>query len=241
MQLSKRLQAVANFVTKGNTVADIGTDHGYIPIYLCEEGITPRAIAMDINQGPLKRAEENIQLHGLNNRITTRLSDGVTALSKEESDTVIIAGMGGGLVKKILSEGTEVLKSVKEFVLQPQSELKEVREFLRENHYCIIDEDMVLDGGKYYPIMKVVHGIMDELEPEEYKFGKFLIEKQHVVLRQFLLKEQRNHKKVREQLRSLNSQEGHILARIITIEEELKDIQTALNRIEASCFYHKAE
>lgn len=161
MQLSKRLQAVANFVTKGNTVADIGTDHGYIPIYLCEEGITPRAIAMDINQGPLKRAEENIQLHGLNNRITTRLSDGVTALSKEESDTVIIAGMGGGLVKKILSEGTEVLKSVKEFVLQPQSELKEVREFLRENHYCIIDEDMVLDGGKYYPIMKVVHGIMD--------------------------------------------------------------------------------
>ena len=109
MELSKRLYAVAGLVTKGASVADIGTDHGYIPIYLIEQGISPKAIALDINKGPLERARMHIVGHGLKDRIETRLSDGLEAVMPGEVDTMIAAGMGGGLIIKILTEGKEVL------------------------------------------------------------------------------------------------------------------------------------
>ena len=121
MQLSKRLLAVSEMVTSNSRLADIGTDHGYIPIYLIENKRVPRAIAMDVNKGPLNRAKENIEHHGLENYIETRLSDGAAALHSGEVDAVVIAGMGGGLVMKILTEGSGVLKSVKELILDRKS------------------------------------------------------------------------------------------------------------------------
>ena len=99
--LSKRLLAVAGFVTPGSRVADIGTDHAFVPIYLMEHKIVPSALAMDIGKGPLLAAEEHIKEHGLEKYITARQSDGVLALQDGEADSVIIAGMGGALVIKI--------------------------------------------------------------------------------------------------------------------------------------------
>ena len=107
MELSKRLKAVAELVTPGQKIADIGTDHAYIPIWLVEEKRAVSAIAMDINQGPLAKAKENIELHGLSSYIETRLSDGMKKLCPNEADSVIIAGMGGGLVMKILEDVKE--------------------------------------------------------------------------------------------------------------------------------------
>ena len=104
MELSKRLKAVAELVTPGMRLADVGTDHGYIPIYLTEAGVIPSAIAMDINKGPLERAKEHIREHGLEGKIQTRLSDGLKNLQMNEADCMIAAGMGGGLVIRILSE-----------------------------------------------------------------------------------------------------------------------------------------
>ena len=104
MQLSQRLLAVADLASAGHCLADVGTDHGYIPIYLMEKGNYERAIAMDVRKGPLLRAEENRKSHGFEDRMDLRLSDGVAALREGEADTVVIAGMGGGLVIDILSE-----------------------------------------------------------------------------------------------------------------------------------------
>ena len=122
-ELSKRLQAVADLVTPGMRLADVGTDHAYIPIYLTQNGLVPSAIAMDINKGPLERADTHILKHGLDGKIVTRLSDGLVNLKMEEADTMIAAGMGGGLVIHILNEDPAKTRSLKELVLQPQSEL----------------------------------------------------------------------------------------------------------------------
>ena len=155
IHLSKRLTALANMVTDGNRLADIGTDHGYIPIYLCQTGKIPSALAMDIGKGPLQQAQTHIAEHGLSEQIKTRLSDGMAALQFGEADTILIAGMGGGLVMKILSEGAEKLTGKEELILQPQSEIALVREFLRVRNFQILNEDMILEDGKYYPMMKV--------------------------------------------------------------------------------------
>lgn len=225
MQLSKRLLAVSEMVTSNSRLADIGTDHGYIPIYLIENKRIPRAIAMDVNKGPLNRAKENIELHGLGEYIETRLSDGAAALHSGEADAVVIAGMGGGLVIKILTEGSEVLESVKELILQPQSELAFVRRHLQDNHYAVIEENMVLDDGKYYPMMKVIHGKMDYEREIDFKYGKLLLEQKNEYLKSFLDKEERTYEKVLETLRGNDGE--HAKQRIAEVEHELECIRTA--------------
>ena len=132
MELSDRLQAVANMVTPGNKVADVGCDHAYISIYLVKNKISDKVIAMDVNQGPLNIARTNISKEGFSDKIETRLSNGLLKLSPNEADSIIIAGMGGGLTCKILQEGIDKLDGVKELILQPQSELDLVRKLLKD-------------------------------------------------------------------------------------------------------------
>lgn len=230
MQLSKRLEAVANMVSVGNRLVDVGTDHSYIPIYLCESGKIPSAIAMDINKGPLNRAREHIKEHNLENIIQTRLSDGVTALKSGEGDTLIIAGMGGGLVIKILSEGLEVISSIKELILQPQSEIEEVRRFLKERGYMIIEENIVIDDGKYYPMMKAVKGMTDYDDVLFFKYGKLLLEGRNEVLKLFLEKELSTYINIEERL-LLNRNENTI-NRAKEIKFEIQCIKEALKYYE---------
>ena len=205
IHLSKRLTALANMVTDGNRLADIGTDHGYIPIYLCQTGKIPSALAMDIGKGPLQQAQTHIAEHGLSEQIKTRLSDGMAALQFGEADTILIAGMGGGLVMKILSEGAEKLTGKEELILQPQSEIALVREFLRVRNFQILNEDMILEDGKYYPMMKVSQQKAAEqtkILPQEVAdaFGPVLLQKRHPVLKEWLERELRTTNSVIEQL-----------------------------------------
>ncbi|XCP87043.1 class I SAM-dependent methyltransferase [Roseburia hominis] len=191
MELSKRLKAVADLVTPGMRLADVGTDHGYVPIYLVERGIVPSAIAMDVNKGPLERAREHIRECALEEKISTRLSDGLTNLKIEETDSVIAAGMGGGLVIRIFSEQEEKAVRLKELILQPQSEIAKVRRYLNENGWRIIKEDMVLEDRKFYPMMKAVRGEGQPYSEEELEFGKLLLQEKHPVLRQYLEREKK--------------------------------------------------
>lgn len=205
------MKAVASMVTPGNVLADIGTDHGYIPISLVQRKKIPRAIAMDINKGPLKRAIDHIAEFQLEEFIETRLSDGVKKLEVGEVDSILIAGMGGELVIRILSDGKEVCRAAKELILQPQSELQRVRQFLRENKYKIVDEDMVIEDGKYYPMMRVVPVEEDEFWnniPEEairpcYMYGPILLKNGNPSLRRFLVKQ---HKQLEKILKELEKQ-----------------------------------
>lgn len=154
VRLSKRLEAVAGMVTEGNIVCDVGCDHGFVSIYLVQKNISPRAIAMDVNNGPLQAAKEHILDYGLQSYIETRLSNGVEALKAGEADSLICAGMGGRLVIRILEAGKSKIQSMKEIILQPQSEIPSVREYLRKEGYRIVDENMILEEEKFYPVIK---------------------------------------------------------------------------------------
>ena len=187
-------------MTPGNRLADVGTDHGYIPIALCLEGVIPSALAMDVNPGPLERAKEHIQQFDLETDIHTRLSDGVQALCPGEADSVLIAGMGGALTVKILEAGEKVLASVKELILQPQSEIDKVRSYLLTHGYVIAGEKMVYEDGKYYPAMRAVHGEMPLWQEVELQYGKYLLEEKHPVLEEYLKDKQKTCRKIQEKL-----------------------------------------
>lgn len=227
MQLSNRLKAVAALVTEGNRVADIGCDHGYVPISLIEEGKIPSAIAMDINRGPLLCAQEHIEACGLSGYIETRLSDGLRELGEDEADTVIIAGMGGGLMQKIMREGEKVLSGVSELVLQPQSELAKFRIFLVENGYRIADENMIYEDGKYYPMMRVVHGESPVLTEMELRFGPVLIAAKSHVLLQFMERETRLKTHIQRELSAIENPSAEVQSKLEAVGEELALLEAA--------------
>lgn len=218
----------ASFVTPGNRLCDVGTDHAYIPIALVQEGTVPSALAMDVNEGPLERAKEHIREFRLESCIHTRLSDGVQALHPGEADSVLIAGMGGALTIKILSEGRQVLESVKELILQPQSELDKVRRYLAESGYSIEREEMVQEDGKYYTVMKAVVGEMLYDREIFYHYGKLLLEQRHPVLREYLQQREGICEKIYGRLIHEGSGEERIKTRIRELQEELRQIQDAL-------------
>lgn len=186
MQLSKRLEALTKLVTKGLRVADIGCDHAYVSIELCQKNIASKVIAMDINKGPLMRATENIKAQGLSDRIETRLSNGAEKLEAGEVDALLIAGMGGALMKNILSSRQDVVDSLQELYLQPQSEVFLVREYLRTHGFVIKEEKMLIEDGKYYVMMKAVRGETKEASELFDCFGQYLLEGKDEVLKEFL-------------------------------------------------------
>ncbi len=154
--LSKRLKMLADMVTCGNRVADIGCDHGFLSIYLVQAGVCPKALAMDVRKGPLRSAESNIEARGMRDYIETRLSDGLGACRPGEVDTVVCAGMGGSLMERILSSDMDKVRQMKELILQPQSELPNFRAFLRREGLKVVQEAAVYEEGKYYFAMKAV-------------------------------------------------------------------------------------
>lgn len=230
MQLSERLSSVASMVTAGNCLADVGTDHGYVPIYLYERQIIPRAIAMDVNKGPLERARVHIAEYGFQNKIETRLSDGLAALKPGEADSVTIAGMGGPLIIRILSAYPEVTASLKELILQPQSEISEVRVWLGEQGYEIVEEHMVFEDGKYYSMFKAVKNEKCRaLSALECKFGRLEVLKEIHVLKAFVERELNNKQNILEKLRSENTEKSN--GRAEEIKALIKELQMMLEKI----------
>ena len=226
MQLSKRLTAVAQMVTEGSRLADVGCDHGYIPITLITEGRIPHAIAMDINRGPLERARQNIEQFAAAQYIETRLSDGVAALHPGEVDSVIIAGMGGNLMMRILEKGRDVFDTAKEMILQPQSEIAGVRHYLQDHGYRITDENMVFEDGKYYVMMKAVHGHMQYDREIFFEYGRILLEQKHPLLKEFLKRKMDTAEKICDRIASNGQKDSK--ERIREIEEEMRKIDSAL-------------
>lgn len=202
--LSNRLQRVADLVSPGSRACDVGCDHGFVSIYLIEQGICPHVIAMDINEGPLLRAREHIEERKLSAYIETRLSNGMEKVKVSEADSLILAGMGGRLMLQILSENPEKTASLQELILQPQSDIQLVREFLRKQGYDIIKEDMVYEDGKYYPMMKTKAGLCKlnttYTQEEQDLYGPLLLADRHPVLWQYLKQEQELCKQILQNL-----------------------------------------
>lgn len=193
MQLSERLLMNVSLVPEEARVADIGCDHGYASIWLVEQGVARTVIAMDVNTGPLERAREHVRRAGLETKISCRLSDGMEQLLPGEADTLMIAGMGGPLMIRILEDGKAVMEKVTTLVLQPQSEISDVRKYLLAHGFVLEEEKACIDGGKYYFAMRAVRSGTEELpawcEEWQYRYGTYLVRKKDEVLRQFLLRE----------------------------------------------------
>ncbi len=228
--LSDRLTALTKMVTGGSRVCDVGCDHGFLSIYLVQKRIAPSVIAMDLREGPLSRAREHIAEAGLENYIQTRLSDGVTALESGEADALVCAGMGGRLMMRILAQGREKCRAMKELILQPQSELPQFRRFLRQERYRTVREDMVEEDGKFYFMMKVIP-VEDVLACQESlyeNYGELLLEKKHPVLMHYL---QYRQGVVAEILQNLREKSGESAkARLAEVEKEKEELKMALRR-----------
>lgn len=236
MQLSLRLETIACLVSHGNRVADVGTDHGYLPIYLTDCGIAPKAIAMDVRRGPLERAKRHIYEAQLENKIETRLSNGLQGLSVGEADTIIIAGMGGPLIIQILSEGEAIALSVKELIVSPHSEIGEVRRFLYNNHYTIEIETMVCEAGKYYTMIKAIppdraeHSITKLPTEVEIQYGAYLLENKNEILYEYLKYQYQEYVKIQERLTYTNTE--NTAARKKELDEKLQIIKEAFHYYE---------
>lgn len=231
MKLSGRLRQVADMITPCNVVADVGTDHGYVPIFLVKHKICKQAIAMDINVGPLERAKNNICREHLADFIETRRSDGLQELRMGEADTVVMAGMGGELMIRILENGKQVLRTVSEMILSPHSELDLVRKYLTDNDFCITDEVMLVDEGKYYTILKVSHsqGKEESYTPMELKYGRVLIHKKDKVLFEYLKREKNKYNQIAQKLQKNATENGKF--RLEEIREQMNLAEQALKCI----------
>jgi tRNA (adenine22-N1)-methyltransferase len=192
MKLSKRLELVAKMVSPGGVIADIGTDHGYVPIYLIENNICDRAYAADINKGPLERADAHIRECGLADKIETVLSDGMAKLQGRGINKVIVAGMGGELICKIV-DNSPIVDELDEMVLSPHSDIYKVRKCILEKGFCIIDERMVKDAGKYYIVIKCIRTDSKEsfqhrcgYDEFELTYGRMLFENKDEVFFEYL-------------------------------------------------------
>ena len=179
VRISDRLRTVAHMCEKGAVVADIGTDHGYLPIYLVQEGIARSAIAMDLRKGPLDKAKKHICDNCLEDRIQTRLSDGLEKLSANEADIITICGMGGRLIADIVTKGMNVITRNTTLIVSPQSEVGDFRHFLVSQRLVVDDEKMLKEDGKYYFIIKCRksdENVYSEYSETQYQYGWKLLE-----------------------------------------------------------------
>ncbi len=210
LQLSERLRAAAGLITKGNVVADVGCDHAYTSIYLCREEIAPRVIAMDVNRGPLAGAKQHVEEAQLTDRIELRLSDGLERLAPGEADTILLCGMGGLLMQRILTDGKNTVEAAKELILQPQSEIAQVRRYLHSEGYTITAERMLKEDGKFYVMMRAVKTERPELyeKEEEYAYGRLLLEEKNEVLKEFLQRERRLKTEVLHTIKDQDTQKA---------------------------------
>lgn len=190
MELSKRLKAIADKVKPHSKVADIGTDHGYIPIYLVKNRQVDKVIAMDINKDPLKKCQSNVEAYGVSDRIETRLSDGVKNLNKNEVDTMIIAGMGGKLICNIIEAGKEVVESIETLIISPHTDIKFVRSYIVSLNRTFVEE-VIKDEDHLYHIFTCSNeeykkNSNEQIEALHLQFGKEPIVSKNPVYLEYL-------------------------------------------------------
>lgn len=176
IKLNERLLTAVQFVREGSRLADVGTDHGYLPIFLILEGRIPFAIAADINRGPLDKADENIHKYALDGKIKTVLCDGLRRIDKDEVDDVAIFGMGGELIVKIIDEAPWLKDTSKRLILQPMTHPEKLRKYLADNGYRIIGEALSFDRGKIYQtICAEYDGIIRKFDDITLLYGECIL------------------------------------------------------------------
>lgn len=171
IELSPRLQTAADLVPPCRCMADIGTDHAYVPLYLWQHGRIRQAVASDIHEGPAARAEEHCRKAQALQAVSVRVGPGLSTLRPGEAEGAVIAGMGGLMIRRILEEGRDVADAMDWFVLQPQNHGAELRRWLGQNGFQICGESLAAEDRMLYEILFVRHGPMPELTELEAETG----------------------------------------------------------------------
>lgn len=187
LQLDNRLSMCADFVRDGSMLADIGTDHAYLPVWLCRIGKCPSAIAADINPDPLKRGAITIEHYNMCDKIKTRLSNGLSEINPDEADDVVIAGMGGELIAKIIENSSFHKNSEKHFILQPMTKSEFLIKWLCDNGYTILKQDCCVAANKCYTVLLVKYSGEVINRSEEYYYSAELSPNKNETHRQFVL------------------------------------------------------
>lgn len=188
MEVSNRIEFIIENLENVEVLADIGTDHGYVLLIALERGICNKAIACDINKDPLDKARLNAILEGAGDELEFRLGGGFEPLEVNEANEVVIAGMGGNLIRDILEADLEKVKSAEYLILVPAQNPEVLREYLYKNNYEIIKEDLCLDEGIYYELFKVrsAEGQTTELDSIYYEISPILLRSKHSLMKDFL-------------------------------------------------------
>ncbi|MBU3114669.1 tRNA (adenine(22)-N(1))-methyltransferase [Clostridium lacusfryxellense] len=187
MDISERLKLIASMIEECDTIVDVGTDHGYVPIYLVKRGLIKKAIASDINKGPVEKAKNNIELNKVSRQISCRLGSGLSTVKKGEVEVAVIAGMGGNLIRDIMESDLDVVKELDYMILQPVQNAEVLREYLYNTGYDILNEEICNDDGRFYEIIKVKYNnkpvVIDSIY---YEISKVLLDKKHIVMKEFI-------------------------------------------------------
>lgn len=232
-KLSARLAAVAKYVPNGARLADIGSDHAYLPCHLAKNGVISFAIAGEVVLGPYQSAERNVVSQGLADRILVRLGDGLEVINKDEVDCITIAGMGGALITSILEAGKDKLSSVSRLVLQPNISAISIRKWFLENNWELIEEEILEEDGKIYEVLIGERG--NPKRPYETNLdagmlvGPFLLKRKEEAFVKKWDMEKKNWQRIYEQLEAAapspetSEKKQELLAKMKLVEEALKD------------------
>ncbi|WP_044642398.1 tRNA (adenine(22)-N(1))-methyltransferase [Risungbinella massiliensis] len=225
LPMSERLHTILRYLLPNHLTADIGGDHGYLLIQAAKKGILSKGIIGEINRGPWEAAKRHVKMFELDNQIEVRLGDGLSVLQNGEAEQICIAGMGGALISRILEEGKLKLGKIRRLVLQPNVGEHRVRQWLRENRFHIVDEQIVLDQEIYYEVI-VAEPIIETDENNELstarwdEIGPKLWEKRDPLFLAKRRTEQEQRKRVLQQLLAAKSPEA--IARKKELEQEIK-------------------
>lgn len=218
-KLSKRLEQVAAYVPKGARLADVGSDHAYLPLFLVENRHISYAVAGEVVQGPYQSAVTNVAQAGQQETVKVRLANGLAAIEKEDKiDTITIAGMGGRLIADILQAGSEQLSGVQRLILQPNNREDELRLWLSQNGFHIVAESILTENQKFYEIMVAERGGAT-LSASELRFGPYLSIEKSGVFQEKWQREQLKLESALAQIPSTHASERQLL------EEKIKAIK----------------
>lgn len=232
MELTQRLAAVAEFVPPGVVVADIGTDHAYLPVYLVQTGKCPRVIATDLNEKPYQSARLSVAVRELGRAVDVRLGDGLHSLSPGEAEVVVIAGMGGGTMIRILESSPGVLAWVRRLVLQPMADAGDLRLWLADNGWRIAGEKLVEEEGRIYPVLAAEPGVEGEKDRFRLEVGPRLVEDSNPLLVTYLEKIKSDYQRMLCGL--ARSRSGQAREKAIKITAKLSKVRELLSKCKQS-------
>lgn len=231
-KLSQRLEAVANYIPSGSRLADIGSDHAYLPCYAVKRGIVPFAVAGEVVEGPYQSAKRQVKMEGLDKQIIVRKGNGLEVITPEEIDCITIAGMGGALIASILEEGKNKLESVKRLILQPNISAMTIRQWLLDNGWELKAEEILEEDEKIYEILVAEKGVpfkpYKDLQ-KELLLGPFLIKQLSVSFQKKWSNEQKNWQRILTQLENAAQSEDTILKKK-ELNEKIQMVEEVLNK-----------